>query len=65
MNILVNGKPRNVNATQLLAVLIELGYDKATIATAVNRRFIPIATRAHTTLSENDRLEIVAPMQGG
>ncbi len=64
MNILVNGKARNINATELLEVLNELGYGNATIATAVNRCFIPVTARVDITLSENDRLEIVAPMQG-
>jgi sulfur carrier protein len=35
------------------------------LATAVNGRFVPAAKRADTALREGDRIEILAPMQGG
>jgi sulfur carrier protein len=65
MQILVNGKARDVQAATLQAALQELGYSNATIATALNGEFVPIAARATTPVSDNDKLEIVAPMQGG
>ena len=65
MNILVNGKPHAVNATDLSSLLTELGYRNSTIATALNGEFIPYNARAGLRLTEGDRLEIVAPMQGG
>ena len=35
------------------------------IATAVNGEFIPKTQRLDIVLSEGDRIEVVAPMQGG
>jgi sulfur carrier protein len=42
-----------------------LGYGGAAVATALNEAFVPSALRASTPLSDGDRLEIVAPKQGG
>ncbi|MBN9887895.1 sulfur carrier protein ThiS [Salipiger abyssi] len=64
MQIMVNGSPTDVAAATLAAVLDELGYGGATVATAVNEAFVP-ATRRNLALSPGDRLEIVAPRQGG
>ena len=35
------------------------------IATALNGRFVPAPARPGTPLTEGDRIEVVAPMQGG
>ena len=42
-----------------------LGYGGAKVATALNEGFVPEAARAATPLSEGDRIEVLAPMQGG
>ena len=65
MKLLVNAQPREVQASDLDTALRELGFDSPAIATALNGAFVPRAARASATLSEGDRLEIVAPMQGG
>ena len=65
MNIIVNAKPHDVSASVLDAVLIELGFSDAAIATAVNGAFVARDARAATTLNAGDRLEVLAPMQGG
>lgn len=65
MNIFLNGSEHEVKHVNLCAVLQELGYANRTIATAVNGCFVPHARRDATQLKEGDRLEIVAPMQGG
>lgn len=65
MKISLNGEPREVNATRLSDVLAELGLADARVATAVNGQFVPAAGRAATELAEGDRLEVVAPQQGG
>ncbi|MEM6664651.1 MAG: MoaD/ThiS family protein [Pseudomonadota bacterium] len=54
-----------MSATRLDDILAELGYGEAKIATAVNEDFVAIALRTQTFLTEHDRLEIVAPQQGG
>ncbi len=65
MKIIVNGEPRDVSGAALAEVLDELGYGDAIVATAVNRRFVPTENRQELALSDGDRIEILAPMQGG
>ena len=65
MKITVNGTATEVRADTLAAVLDELGYGEAKIATALNEDFVPAAARGQTALSPGDRVEIVAPRQGG
>jgi len=45
--------------------LEELGYGGSTVATALNGEFVPANLRAAAALAEDDRLEVLAPMQGG
>ncbi|MEM7302844.1 MAG: sulfur carrier protein ThiS [Pseudomonadota bacterium] len=65
MRIEVNGDPVDVKGQTLTAILEELGHADARVATAVNEEFVPITLRDQTALNEGDRLEIVAPRQGG
>ena len=65
MKIILNGEPREVTASRLSDLMEELGFVGAKVATAVNEDFVAATARAHTTLTEGDRLEVLAPMQGG
>jgi len=65
MKILVNGVWRDIAAADLISALAELGYADAVIATALNGEFVSADSRASTHLADGDRIEIVAPMQGG
>ncbi|MQQ06836.1 sulfur carrier protein ThiS [Epibacterium sp. SM1979] len=65
MKITVNGEAKTLEAATLAEALEALGYGGAKVATAVNEDFVPAALRAATPLSDGDRLEIVAPRQGG
>ena len=65
MTLLLNGAPYDVAARTLAEALAELGYAGRIVATALNGDFVPARKRADTALSEGDRIEIVAPMQGG
>lgn len=65
MRVLVNGAARELEAEELSAALEELGYGGAVVATAVNGEFVPAAERARARIREGDRLEVLAPMQGG
>lgn len=65
MRIIVNGERREVSAGALSEVLDELGYGGVVVATAVNETFVPTDSRTETRLSEGDRIEVLAPMQGG
>jgi sulfur carrier protein len=63
--LVVNGVEREVAAVTLAAALRALDYTDAVVATALNGEFVPARKRAETILSEGDRIEIVAPRQGG
>jgi len=65
MRIIVNGEERDVSVAHLDAVLVECGYENPAIATALNGTFIHRHLRAETSLSEGDRVEVVAPIEGG
>ncbi|WP_439562431.1 sulfur carrier protein ThiS [Roseinatronobacter sp.] len=65
MKIEVNGERRDIKATNVADALAELGWGDARVATALNGDFLPKTARAGTALSDGDRLEVLAPMQGG
>ena len=65
MQISVNGKAREVGAATVAALLVELDYGDATVATALNQTFVRAVDRAATPLHEGDAVEIVSPRQGG
>lgn len=65
MRIEVNGTQREVRGDTVAAALAELGYEGAKVATALNGQFVPGTGRADQRLQPGDRLEILAPMQGG
>jgi sulfur carrier protein len=65
MKILVNGVWRETVARELAALLDELSYAETVVATAVNGEFVAASVRAHTALSEGDRVEVLTPVQGG
>jgi sulfur carrier protein len=65
MRILVNGAWRDTREAQLGAVLEELGYGGSVVTTAVNGEFVAATLRTATRLVEGDRVEVLAPMQGG
>ena len=69
MRIFVNGDQRDIEpetlAPTLALALNTLGYGGRKIATAVNGRFVAASQREDTKRADGDRVEIVAPMQGG
>ena len=65
MQITVNGEPREVAARNLNEALQALDYADAIVATALNGEFVPARKREAAALHEGDRIEIVAPRQGG
>lgn len=64
MKIVLNGEPREVRAETLTDLLAECGFS-GRVATAVNEDFVPSGLRMSQTLKDGDRVEVVAPMQGG
>lgn len=65
MRILVNGVWRETAGPELAATLAELGYGGRMVSTALNGEFVAVEERARTALADGDRLEVLAPMQGG
>ncbi|QOF94553.1 sulfur carrier protein ThiS [Novacetimonas hansenii] len=65
MKILVNEEVHDVGVRTLDALLHELGYGGACVATAVDGDFVAAARRGAHALHEGCRVEILAPMQGG
>jgi sulfur carrier protein len=65
MQIFVNGDRHDVEHATLALALDALGYGGKKIATAVNGRFVAAPARPRLALSDGDRIEVVAPMQGG
>jgi len=65
MKLVVNGEAREVGAATLDEALRSLDFGEAKVATALNGEFVPARARASTALKEGDRIEILAPRQGG
>ena len=64
MKITINGNSQLIQANNLEDLLLELKY-RGKLATALNENFIPLNERKKATLKDGDRVEIVAPMEGG
>jgi sulfur carrier protein len=65
MKLIVNGEMLEAEATNLAALLDELGYEGKWMATALNGEVVTGAQRQATALAENDRVEVLTPRQGG
>lgn len=65
MKIIVNGEAIESSAPTLAALLDGLGKGEAKVATSLNEAFVPKHQRLDQPLQDGDRVEIVAPRQGG
>lgn len=65
MKLIINGEERQIEAGTLSALLTALDYEGDWLATALNGDLVPRAERARTALNDGDRIEILAPKQGG
>ncbi|WP_327694305.1 sulfur carrier protein ThiS [Streptomyces sp. NBC_00459] len=66
MNILVNGRRREVSAgTALDALVKSLTPAPSGVAAALNETVVPRARWSSTALSEGDRVEVLTAVQGG
>ena len=65
MHILLNGETRACAASDLAALIDELGLGAARVATALDGDFVPVRARGATPLRPGCAVEIVGPMQGG
>ena len=70
MYISVNGQLTELNGfaermPRLDRVLVDLGYRDRKVAVAVNETFVPRTAWADQVIESGDRLDVVAPIQGG
>lgn len=66
MNIILNGKPLQVDGVSTIAELIaHLGYEDKRIAVEQNGDIVPKSTHGNAPLAEGDHLEIVVAVGGG
>ena len=65
MMLVVNGELQDVPAATLAEALRSLDLAEAKVAIALNGEFVPARARAATLVKDGDRIEIVAPRQGG
>jgi sulfur carrier protein len=63
--LVVNGVATVSAAATLADLIAELGYGDGRVATALNGEFVAARLRVETQLADGDRIEIVAPRQGG
>jgi sulfur carrier protein len=63
--IVLNGEPVETRARTLAELVAGQGFSATAVATAVNGDFVPREARAARLLAEGDKVEIVAPRQGG
>jgi len=65
LKIIVNGDAQETEAQTLSELCATLGYGEMKVATALNGEFVPAPRRDEIRLESEDRIEIVAPRQGG
>jgi sulfur carrier protein len=65
MKLIINGEQQELSPGTLVDLLAALDYEGEWLATAVNGDLVPRGERAQTILNDGDRIEILAPKQGG
>lgn len=65
MTLIVNGETLESSAATLSDLLVALDYEGEWLATAVNGELVHRQDRGACRLADGDRIEILAPMQGG
>ena len=65
MKLVVNGELQEIPAVTLAEAVQSLDLAEAKVATALNGEFVPARARGSTPVKDGDRIEILAPRQGG
>lgn len=65
MNIYINGEARQVEASTLAELLVELDLQQKRIAVEMNSHLIPKSRHVSTLLSEETIIEIIQAVGGG
>jgi sulfur carrier protein len=65
MKLIINGEQQELSTGTLADLLVALDYEGDWLATAVNGELVSRSERGQVTLNDGDRIEILAPKQGG
>jgi sulfur carrier protein len=66
IDLVVNGETQSLpQSTSVAAALLLWGYQCEKIAVAINGEFVARGNYENTQLHAGDRLDVVAPVQGG
>ncbi|UXN02657.1 sulfur carrier protein ThiS [Bartonella sp. HY406] len=65
MQVFINGNRVETKVQYLAELLNEQGFEGEWLATAQNSEFVSANERALCLINENDRIEVLSPMQGG
>lgn len=66
MKIILNGTEKPLEREISVTALLEReGFADRLVAVAVNGAFVPRSQHMASTIKNGDKIEIVAPMQGG
>ena len=65
ITIALNGRTLMTRAETRSSLLVEQGYDRIKVATALNEEFIPERIRETTFIKPGDRVEVLSARQGG
>lgn len=65
MKLIVNGEVVDTTEHTLASLIHALDYEGEWLATAVNGELVHAEDRQDHVLRDNDRIEILSPMQGG
>lgn len=65
MNLYLNGNLIETQSHNLSQLLKEQQFDCSAVASAVDGNFVPRSQYATTVLCAGQKIEVLAPMQGG
>lgn len=66
MSVVINGERREVQPHMSVGQAVRTVTDAShRVAVAVNDEVVPRAQWEHTELSDNDRVDVLTPVQGG
>ena len=66
ISLIVNGKPRDLEASATIPALLEvIGVDRRLVAVALNGEVVPRDRHEATLLHDGDRVEVVRMVGGG
>ncbi len=66
MKVILNGQEQELPTPQNISIFLsENGFADKVVAVAINGTFVPKSAHQETLVNDGDKVEIVAPMQGG